>query len=48
MNFGLRILSQYIEPGKYAAWYFDGVNQIGNKVFAGTRGEAISKLRGDN
>jgi len=44
MIFGPRILSQYIKDNQFAAWYFDGVNPIGEKVFGATRKEALDNL----
>lgn len=40
-----RILSQYQGNNQFAAWYFDGYNQVGEKVFAPTRKEAIDNLQ---
>lgn len=40
-----RILSQRIKDNQFAAWYFDGVNQIGEKVFGSTRKEALDNLQ---
>ena len=39
-----RILSQWIKDNQFAAWYFDGVNPVGEKVFGATRKEAIDNL----
>lgn len=44
MTFGPRILSQWIKDNQFAAWYFDGVNPIGEKVFGATRQEALDNL----
>ncbi len=40
-----RILSQYQGENSFAAWYFDGINQIGSKVFGATRKQAIDNLQ---
>jgi len=38
-----RILSKW-ENNQFAAWYFDGFNQIGEKSFGATRQEALDNL----
>ena len=43
-NLPPRILSKW-ENNQFAAWYFDGLNQIGQKVFGATREEAIDNLQ---
>lgn len=40
-----RILSQWIKDNQFAAWYFDGINPIGEKVFGATRKEALDNLQ---
>ncbi len=45
MNLPLRILSQRNASGTFDAWFFDGYNQIGEKVNAHTRKEAVEKLQ---
>jgi hypothetical protein len=43
-NLPLRILSQGNKNGTFDAWFFDGINQIGEKVSGNTREEAIQNL----
>lgn len=44
-NIGHRSLSIWdAEKGQFAAYYFDGFNRVGEKVFADTRKAALEKL----
>lgn len=43
-NLPPRILSQKI-GNHFEAWYFDGINQVGQRVTGETRKEAIDKLQ---
>lgn len=43
-NLPPRILSQKVGD-QFEAWYFDGLNQVGDRVTGKTREEAIDKLQ---
>lgn len=43
-NLPHRILSQGNKNGTFDAWFFDGFNQVGEKVSGNTRKEAVENL----